>query len=162
MQGKRTAVALVGPVAAALVDIDSNPGPKLLIAREVRQDEGDMPLLRDDRVVPVRPALAVAVRMNMHIGDDSLARLAAMLPERTELATVQDHDTGCERAGVNIVIVDELVDPAHAPLVAEKECAAFTDATRSAVKLPDALHPGSSVTDQPWPSTEGDARERCC
>ncbi len=98
----------------------------------------------------------------MHIGDDSLARLAAVFPERTELATVQDHNAGRECAGVNIVIVDELVDPAYAPLLAEKECTAFTDAIRSAVKLPDALHPDIPFTDQPWCWSEGDARERCC
>jgi hypothetical protein len=66
-------------------------------------------------------ALAWAAGVYVHVGDDTEAATSADLPELTEVSSIESDDTGVERAGIEIIIENEVYDPGNTTLAAPEE-----------------------------------------
>ena len=128
--------------------------------REIGQDHRDMSDFRDDRVGLVGLALAVAIGVDMDIGDDAQARRAAMRPQGTEAAAVDLDDAGCQRVGIDIVIEDEFVDLPPLAGPSEEEGAGFAPAVGTTAQFRDARIPDVAPANEFRRRPEDDARER--
>ncbi|WP_143540369.1 hypothetical protein [Rhizobium chutanense] len=117
--------------------------------------------LRHNGIRFVRGALAKANRMNVDVGNDFTTCIAAVRPESSEPASIDFNDAGIQRMRVDVIIEDELFDPALFVSPTQKEGATFAPAVGPAVEFRDTGSPNYAVTQdfRRWP--EEAARERC-
>jgi hypothetical protein len=140
---------MVVPFARSQVLIDANPAGQAEPGSVVRKDKGQMPSLRDHRIVAITSTLAKTPGMNMHIGHDGHIQIPAFLPDDAELAAVEFDDAMGKARGINIVVKEELLNFSNLPLFGAKEkSAAFTPACSPAPELIDALIPDLRAADQ--------------
>jgi len=72
-------------------------------------------------VVTITAALIVAARMDMHVSNHLHAQLAAFLPHKAELSTIELDDAMVETFWINIVVKKELSYRANSAFGAAKE-----------------------------------------
>jgi len=134
---------MVLPVPGAQVFVDADAAGKLEASGVVGKNESEMSCLRDHRIVPVTAALAEASRMHMNVSDDSQPQAAALFPDQPELSTVELDNATREAGGVDVVVIEEMLDfpDAAALRAAEKESPAFAASARPAMELFDAPVP---------------------
>lgn len=68
-----------------------------------------------DWIGTVGRALPETTGVNMDIGNNNTPGLPTMRPEIAEPATIDSDSTGVQRVWIDIVVIDELLDP---PLIA--------------------------------------------
>lgn len=108
---------------------------------EVRDDQGDVPSLRDHGVGLVRPALAITARMSVNIRHHLQTEFLAAPPDDIHPAGVE-HDHAAQGVRINVVIEDEgLDDPAVAFAATEKKGARLAAARATFLQTVRQLMP---------------------
>lgn len=117
--------------------------------------------LGHDRIGLIGAALPETARMNMDVGNDGAPGLPAVRPEIAKPTAIDLDDAGFQRVGIDVVVKDELLDPPHLAVGAEKKRAALAPPTGAPLKFRDASTPSRGITENFRWRSEDAARERC-
>jgi|SRR6185437_1064279 len=102
------------PVAKILVDANF-PGDSRT-SRKVWKDNGDMSDLGHDWIRLIQCALSKSHGMHVYISDDLSPHASTMGPKLAESSPVNLDNPGVERLGVDVIVVNELLDAPRLPL----------------------------------------------
>ena len=99
---------------------------------EIGQNEREMTGARDHRVLAVGLALIGAAGGDMNVRDDAQSAPPPGIPKRAEISVVQANDTGVQRAGIEIVVENEIDDAGSGAVTAAKQKSAALPAVVAA------------------------------
>jgi hypothetical protein len=85
--------------------------------------------------------------MDVNVGDDAVTTTATELPQFGKFVSVEMHDAGIERVGIDVVVEDKLDDPpVPLPIVSQEKRSAFAVTLEGApLQLTNAGRPDCRV-----------------
>lgn len=70
----------------------------------------------NDGIALIARALLKAAGMHVYIGHNFQGALPTVFPHTPELTAIKFHDAVCKASLINVVIVEELMDPSRRPV----------------------------------------------
>jgi hypothetical protein len=95
---------VVTPPPRAQILVDADLPRQVPFTSKVGDDESQMSILSNDRIVPIALALMVRTGMDMNIGDDRQAVFSAVFPNSPELSAIEFDDSARKASGIDVVV----------------------------------------------------------
>jgi hypothetical protein len=121
MERRRNPAAAIAPLLIAQILVHADFPWQVRTSREVGQNYRHVPELGDHRICAIGRALPITARVHMDIGNDTSFGSTAMRPQGPEPPAIEFDNAMAQGIGIDVVIVDELLDRPTLALLTEQK-----------------------------------------